>query len=143
MNNFDGLKVYVLIAFGFLGAMLTKIIGVWTSDLITLIYFNVTDLMLGLIICFIFKNSPKTKSGGINSKVFIKGFFKKFCMLLMVGVSYRLDILFGISYLRTGVIISLIVNELISITENLGLLGIPLPKKLKSAIDVLQKKSEE
>ena len=140
MNN---LKIYVMIFIGAIGSVTSKIIGGWTNDAITLLYCMLADLTLGVIISLLFRKSPKTQSGGINSNIFIKGFFKKICMLIMVGVGFRMDILLGLGYIRTGVVLSLILNEIISITENIGIMGVPLPKKLKNAIDILQKKEGE
>ena len=64
------------------------------------------------------------------------------CMILLfVLIAYRLDLAIGTNYIRDAVIIGFIANELISITENAGLMGIPLPGVLTKAIDVLKKKA--
>ena len=60
-----------------------------------------------------------------------------FCVLIAV----RLDLLIGTSYLRDAVCIAFITNEVVSIVENAGLMGVPLPEILKKMIDVLEKKS--
>ena len=64
----------------------------------------------------------------------------KFCILLMVVVGVRIDILIGTNYIRDAVCISFCLNELLSIIENTTLMGIPFPPALKKAIDVLQTK---
>ena len=61
---------------------------------------------------------------------------------LYVLIAYRLDLMIGTNYIRDAVIIAFLVNELISITENAGLMGVPLPDVLNKAIDVLQSKSK-
>ena len=63
--------------------------------------------------------------------------------LVFVLVSYRLDLIIGTNYIRDAVIIAFIANELISLVENAGLMGVPLPAVITKAIDILQKKSEE
>ena len=63
--------------------------------------------------------------------------------LLYVLIAYRLDILIGKHYIRDAVIIAFTINELISLTENAGLMGIPMPQVIKNAIDILQKKGEK
>ncbi|MGN0607212.1 MAG: phage holin family protein, partial [Oscillospiraceae bacterium] len=68
------------------------------------------------------------------------GLAKKFCILLMVVVGVRIDILFGTTYIRDTVCISFCLNELLSIIENTTLMGIPFPPVIKKAIDVLQTK---
>ena len=60
----------------------------------------------------------------------------------MVMVAYRLDMTLGTEYIKTGVIIAFIANEAISIIENLGIMGVPMPAVLKKAIEVLQEKTE-
>ena len=68
------------------------------------------------------------------------GLAKKFCILLMVVVGVRIDILVGTNYIRDTVCISFCLNELLSIVENTTLMGIPYPPVIKKAIDVLQTK---
>ena len=63
--------------------------------------------------------------------------------LLYVLIAYRLDRLIGAHYIRDTVIIAFIINELISLMEKAGLMGIPMPAVLKDAIDILQKKGEK
>ena len=63
-------------------------------------------------------------------------------MLLLVLIAHQLDRVIGIDYARASVIIGFLANELISLTENAGLMGIPLPAVIKKAIDLLNEKSE-
>ncbi|MDY5861968.1 phage holin family protein, partial [Agathobacter sp.] len=56
---------------------------------------------------------------------------------------YRLDLLIGSNYIRDAVIIAFCANELISIVENCGLMGLPLPKIIIKAIDVLKNKGKD
>jgi toxin secretion/phage lysis holin len=60
--------------------------------------------------------------------------------LLVVLVAYRIDIAAGTTYIRDATIIGFVANEAISIVENAGLMGLPLPAVLTKAIDVLQEK---
>ena len=61
---------------------------------------------------------------------------------LFVLIAHQLDVVIGVAYIRDAVIIGFIVNELISITENAGLMGVPLPGVVKKAIDILTAKRE-
>ena len=63
--------------------------------------------------------------------------------LLFVVIAYRLDLLIGTDYLRKGVIIAFCASELISICENAGLLGVPLPSVITKAIAILKNRSED
>lgn len=71
-----------------------------------------------------------------------KGLIRKGVYLLIILVAYRLDLSLGANYIRTAVIIAFIVNEVISIIENAGVMGIPIPGVITRAIEVLKKKSE-
>ena len=61
-------------------------------------------------------------------------------LILFVGLAYRLDILLNTDYIRYTVIIGFICNEVISLIENAGLMGVPIPAVLTKAIDVLKNK---
>lgn len=63
--------------------------------------------------------------------------------LLFVLIAYRLDLALGVNYIRDAVIIGFMANELISIVENAGLMGLPLPEVINKAIDILTQKGDE
>ncbi len=70
-----------------------------------------------------------------------RGCAEKGVTLLFVLIAYRLDLALGVNYIRNAVIIGFMANELISITENAGLMGIPLPTVIQNAIEVLTRKA--
>lgn len=98
------------------------------------------DYVLGWMLAVIFKKSPKTDSGGANSSVGFKGLCKKGVMLPIVYLGYAFDQAMGTNMIQMGVILAFLSNELLSITENLGVMGIPYPEAMKKAIDILQNK---
>ncbi|MEC0264413.1 phage holin family protein [Paenibacillus anseongense] len=57
-------------------------------------------------------------------------------------MAHRMDILLGSSVIMTGAIYFYLANELISITENYGRLGLPMPDQVKQVIQVLKAKGE-
>ena len=126
----------------FFGAIIT-LMGGWSADMATLLICMGSDYITGLTVAGVFKKSRKTESGSLSSYVGFKGICKKVAMLLLVLVSYRLDITLGTTYVRTAVIMALIVNELISLIENLGLMGVPIPPIILKAIDLLKNKEEK
>jgi toxin secretion/phage lysis holin len=136
------MKELICTALGVLGSFIASLFGGWDAGMITLIIFMVVDYITGLIVAGVFKNSTKTESGALESRAGWKGLCRKGVTLLIVLVSYRLDILIGTSYIRDAVIIGFCANEAISIIENAGLMGIPLPDVISKAIDLLTKKSE-
>lgn len=67
---------------------------------------------------------------------------KKCMVMVFVLIANRLDIVMGTSYIRDAVCIAYIVNELVSIIENAGLMGVPVPEVVMNAIDALKQKKE-
>lgn len=101
------------------------------------------DWILGMVDSLIFKASPKTETGGYNSAIGFKGLVKKGIILIMVVVGNLLDNTLGTTFIRDGVAIAYLTNELASIIENVGVMGIPIPAPLSTALDLLKKKGEE
>jgi toxin secretion/phage lysis holin len=97
------------------------------------------DFVTGIVTAAVGK-SKHSDSGTLNITAGWIGLAKKFCILLMVVVGVRIDILLGTTYVRDAVCISFCLNELLSIVENTNLMGIPYPPAIKRAIDVLQTK---
>ena len=79
----------------------------------------------------------------MESKAGWKGLCRKGVTILIVLIACRLDVVMGTRLVRDAVIIAYIVNELISIIENAGLMGIPVPAVITKAIEVLRKKENE
>ena len=129
--------------FGIVGSTIASFFGGWDAGLATLLIFMAIDYVSGLAVAGIFKNSKKTESGALESKAGWKGLCRKCMTLLFVLISYRLDLVIGVNYIRDAVIIGFIANALISIVENAGLMGLPLPDAINKAIDVLTQKSDE
>ena len=127
---------------GVVGGFIAAMFGGRDSALITLLMFMVIDYISGLIVAGVFHNSNKTETGTLESKAGWKGLCRKCMTLLFVLIAYRLDLALGVAYIRDAVIIGFMANELISIVENAGLMGLPLPAVITKAIDVLTKKAE-
>ena len=125
---------------GMIGGVFAALVGGWDSALITLVIFMAVDFTTGLITAATGR-SKHSKTGKLNSKAGWIGLAKKFCILLMVVVAVRMDIMIGTTYIRDATCIGFCVNELLSIIENTSLMGIPYPPAIKSAIEVLQRKA--
>jgi len=136
------MKEFLCAAIGVIGSFLASIFGGWDSALVTLAIFMVVDYISGFIVAGVFHKSKKTESGSLNSAIGWKGLCKKFMILVIVVIAYRLDIAIKVDYIRTMVILGFMANELISIVENAGLMGLPLPKVINKAIDILTSKSD-
>lgn len=136
------MKQTICTILGVIGSAIASLFGGWDAGLATLIIFMAVDYISGLIVAGVFHNSQKTDTGTLESRAGWKGLCRKCMTLICVLVAYRLDLVIGTNYIRDAVIIAFIANELISIVENAGLMGIPMPDVITKAIDILQKKSE-
>lgn len=136
------MKQTICSVLGVIGSAIASFFGGWDAGLTTLLIFMGLDYISGLIAAGVFKNSPKTDTGSLGSKAGWKGLCRKCMTLIFVLVAYRLDLVIGTNYIRDAVIIAFIANETISLVENAGLMGLPLPAVITKAIDILQKKTE-
>ena len=128
---------------GAIGAGIASLFRGADAALITLMIFILVDYVTGLIVAGVFHRSPKTQNGALESKAGLKGLLRKGGMLLMVLIACRLDLMLGAHFIRDAVVIALVTNEALSIVENLGLMGVPIPKPLINAIEVLKAKAKD
>lgn len=133
------LKSIVSLVTGTIGSLLINLIGKPTDDFIILIVLMIIDLIVGFLISAIWQKSSKTDSGKLSSRVMFKGIIKKFFTLVIVVIAYQLDILLAMNVIRHIVIIAFIVEEILSITENIAITGIKIPSIITKALDVLEK----
>ena len=127
---------------GIIGGFISSIFGGWNAALTTLCIFMVVDYITGLIVAGVFKRSEKTETGGLESRAGWKGLCRKGVTLIIVLVAARLDMAIGATFIKDGVVIAFVANETISIVENAGLMGVPIPGVIMRAIDVLKKKAD-
>ena len=127
---------------GIVGGFIASLFGGWDAALITLLIFMGIDYLTGLIVAGVFHNSEKTPNGTLESRAGWKGLCRKGVTLLVVLVACRLDLVTGANFIRDAVVIGFIANETISIVENAGLMGVPIPAVITRAIEVLKNKAE-
>ena len=118
---------------GFMGWFLGELDGF----LYALLMFVVIDYATGLMAAFVQKK--------ISSEVGFKGICKKVAIFCLVGIGHVLDtqVIQNGSVLRTAVIFFYLSNEGISIIENVALIGLPVPKKLKEVLEQLHEEADE
>lgn len=124
---------------GLCGAWLSYLFGGFSESLIALLVVMGIDTITGLLRAYT-GGSPKSEGGGLDSTAGLKGIAKKIVCIMFVVVAVQIDLLLDTTYIKDGVCLAIFVNELISIVENAGLMGIAIPKPLKNAIDVLKDK---
>lgn len=137
------MKSLITTIFGVIGAFITSLFGGWDAALTTLVIFMAIDYATGLIVAGVFHNSSKTESGALESRAGWKGLCRKGMTLLIVLIACRLDLVMNTTFVRDTVIIGYIANETISIIENAGLMGLPIPAVITKAIEILTKKTEK
>lgn len=137
------MKEQLCTAVGMVGGFIAALLGGWDTGLQTLVILMCMDYLTGLIVAGVFHKSTKTENGTLESKAGFKGLCRKAVILLIVLMAYRFDMLIHVNYIRDAVIIGFTSNEAISIVENAGSMGIPMPSQIKRAIEILTKKSEK
>lgn len=122
---------YLRVVFVTIGSVISWFLGVFDSLIYALIAFVAIDYITGILLAI--------QNKKISSKIGFKGIFKKFSIFLLVSVGNIIDkyILCSGSSLRTLLIMFYLSNEAISIIENVGMLGLPVPKKLKDIVQQL------
>lgn len=139
----SGLKVGICTGLGIVGSGIAAAFGGWDAGLMTLVILMAIDYLTGFMVAAIWHKSPKSENGALESKAGWKGLCRKGVTLLIVLIGAQLDKLLGVDFVRNAVIIGYAVNELISIIENAGLMGVPVPEVVQRAIELLQKKGED
>ena len=132
------IKGFAACFFGWLSTLL----GGFDYLLHALILFMVIDYVTGVLTGLVNK-STKSGSGGLSSQAGLWGICKKVIMLFFVAMCATFNNLLGLSYPRDVCVTFLIVNETISIIENAGLIGVPIPVILRKCVDLLNDKYEK
>lgn len=126
-----------------ISAMAGWLLGGWDLALQTLVLFMAADYMTGLAVAGIFQKSTKTDNGAVETRAGLKGLVRKVGILVLVMIVARLElILHNGVFCRNVIVVFFIINESLSILENLGLMGVRYPAWLKNGLEVLLKKAE-
>lgn len=119
-----------------IGAVISFSFGVWNESLTFLLVLMAIDYITGV--------AAAIKDGsGLNSNIGFWGLFKKGLILLMMIIAHRLDLLLGIDIVMGSAVFFYIANELLSVIENYGRLGLPLPERIKRIVLVLRDRAGE
>lgn len=123
------------------GGAVAGMLGGWDALMKVLLIMMVVDYISGVIVAAMGK-SHKTEYGGLSSKVGFIGLAKKGLMLMVVLVATLLDgaLNLGTPMCRDAACWFYVANEGLSIIENMNLIGVPFPEKLK---EILGEKAQE
>ena len=141
MEQLINIKNGVCAFFAVIGGAFIKTLGGTSPALEFLLYAMIVDFVLGMIIGALNK-STKTESGGLNSTIGYKGLAKKVGIIIMVWIGFQADKVIGTEILRNMIIMGYVVNEVLSIVENLSLLGVVKIQAVTKMLDILKQKSE-
>ncbi len=128
---------------GIVFSALAQLFGGWDAAMTTLLVFMAVDYAAGMTAAAVFHRSKKTADGTLESRAGWKGLVKKGVSLLVILVAARLDLVIGSEFVRDAAVIGFTANEALSILENAGLMGVPIPRAVTSAIHVLRAREEK
>ena len=131
MKQFVETMQYVISGIGgFVGWFLGGVDGF----LYALLVFVVVDYLTGLMAAYIRKK--------ISSEVGFRGICRKVAIFCLVGIAHILDaqVIKNGSVLRTAIVFFYLSNEGISILENITIIGLPVPQKLKDVLEQIREK---
>jgi toxin secretion/phage lysis holin len=131
----DSLQIIAGITLAALGTAASALLGGWDMWLQVLVYFVIADYLTGVLAAFCLKK--------LSSEVGARGIAKKVFIFLLAGIAYQIDMLAGTELVRAAVCAFYIGIEGLSILENAGKLGIPLPEVLTSALEQMQNRGTE
>lgn len=118
------------------GAVVGFFFGGSTGLLVALFWMAVIDYGTGMAAGY--------TEGTLSSKVGFKGIAKKVMIFVMVAIAHQVDSALGArNMFRDATIVFYMANELLSIFENAGRMGVPVPERLTQAVEVLKGKSKE
>ncbi|WP_018130720.1 phage holin family protein [Effusibacillus pohliae] len=122
---------------GVIGTYFTAILGGWDAPLKALVLFMIADYATGL--------AAAVKQRRVNSEVMFWGGIRKGAILLVIFMGIQLDLLLGNPepIFRTLCLYFYIAREGLSVVENLGILGLPMPAFFKNTLEQLNDKGQQ
>jgi toxin secretion/phage lysis holin len=117
------------------GSLASYLFGGWSSLLSILLTFVVLDYLSGV--------AAAAKEGRLRSDVGLWGIARKVAIFAVVAVAHLVDSALGDAHLfRDAAVFFYLANELLSITENLGRIGAPIPPAVQRAVEILRGKGD-
>lgn len=120
-----------------MGAWIAQLYGGWNGAMTTLLIAVAVDFFTG-IACGWVGVSRHTENGKLSSKVMREGMIQKVFIFVVLLVAARLDMLMNVTIWKDAACIYYIAEESLSVLENAGTLGVPIPQKLRDAIEALE-----
>jgi toxin secretion/phage lysis holin len=130
------MEQFIKLTIALSGAAVTFMFGGWSVLLKALLFFVVLDYITGLTAGYF--------EGKLSSKTGMKGIAKKVLIFIIVTIAHQVDLVMGDGhFFRDATVLFYITNELISILENSGRIGLPVPSVIRKAVEVLKDKGDK
>lgn len=142
MNTAKLIKYAAQLSVASIGGICAALWGGWDAMLKALLICMAVDYLSGIAVAALGK-STKSLTGRITSNAAFTGLLRKGFELLVVLVAAQLGGFTGGDYIRDMVVLFFVGSEGISIVENGGLLGVPLPGAVKKWFEALREKGEQ
>ena len=136
------MKTQICTVIGAVGGVVTSAFGGWDASMQLLVLAMVIDYLTGILGAGVWHKSAKSANGALESRAGFKGLIRKGCILAMVLIAHYMDMAIGTQYIRDALVIGFAANEIISILENLSLMGVQYPQIIQKALDIMQDKSQ-
>lgn len=130
----DKVIKYLKYAIAIVGGVLTGLLGGWDMMLRVLVLFVVLDYGTGLAAAWSEKQ--------LNSEIGARGILKKFLLFVIIALAFQLDKAIEQEVFRNLAIWFYLANEGLSILENCGRAGVPIPAFIRAALEQLKKKGD-
>jgi toxin secretion/phage lysis holin len=133
LGDYDTKQLVIAGGFGATGGTVALLFGGWPMLLQVLLIMTIADYVTGIMAAGI--------EGKLRSSVGLIGIARKVFIFVIVSIAHQVDVVLGGQHLlRDATVFFYMANELLSIIENGGRLGVPLPPVIKQAVEVLKGK---
>jgi toxin secretion/phage lysis holin len=126
---------YLKLAVAVVGTFLTTFFGGWDVMLRVLVLFVAIDYVVGVTAAWYEKK--------LSSEAGAKGIIKKFLLFVIVALAFQVDNAIGQEIFRSLAIWFYLANEALSIIENAGRCGVPIPAFLKTALEQMRNRAND
>jgi toxin secretion/phage lysis holin len=133
----ESVSLYFKTTVGLIGSIVSYMVDGLGLAFVVLLGLMLADFITGIM--------AASANEGLSSAVGRKGFIRKLYVIILIGSVYLIEkvVLQSHGYLGDGVTIAYCVIEFISVTENGGKLGVPMPAQVKNVLAALKNREVE
>ena len=142
MNSLINVKSVISAGVGMVGGTISWIVGGFETYFYILLAFVIIDMIAGVALSFAGK-SLKTESGYYSSQALFSGIIKRCFYFVIIVIVSAFESMIGLNFLRETVLWFFIAYEGSSIVEKAAIVGVPVPKIVLSALDIVRSRVED